>query len=71
MPKVNSTAIEKVRITGPNKFRVRFHEGGEYEITAPRSVFHALRTSRSVGQTFNYSVRGLYPTRYIRNSKNN
>lgn len=65
MPKVNSTAIERVRALTPNKFRVRFHGGREYDITAPRDVYRSLRHSRSVGYTYSTSIRGRYPTERV------
>lgn len=66
MPKVNSTAIERVRpLPLPGGFRVRFHSGDEYEVEAPRAVYRRLRHSRSVGATYNSEVRGKYPTRKV------
>lgn len=64
MPKVNSTAIERLRPT-PTGFRAKFHTGQEYEYTAPRSVYRELRHSRSVGRTFTSKVRGKYPSKKV------
>jgi len=66
MPRVNSTAIARVRpLPGPKGFRIRFHSGDEYEVDAPRVVYKRLRNSRSVGTTYNSEVRGQYPTRKV------
>ena len=67
MPKVNSTAIARIRPTGPSRFRVLFHEGREYEVEAPRSVYRELRNARSVGATYNRKVRGKFPTVLVSN----
>ena len=67
MPKVNSTAIERVRLLpAPNKFRIRFHGGREYDIEAPRDVYRRLRHSRSVGTTYATEIRGRFPTERVR-----
>lgn len=66
MPKVNSTAIKSIRRTGLNRFRIRFHGDRVYLVKAPGSVYNQLRNARSVGQTYNYKVKGNYPTRLVK-----
>lgn len=66
MPRVNSTAIERVRaLPLPGGFRVHFHSGDVYEVDAPRDVYLKLRRARSVGTFYNSNVRGKYPTRKV------
>ena len=66
MPKVNSTAIERIRpLPRPGGFRIRFHSGAEYDYDAPREVYRRLRHARSVGFTYVSEVRGRYPSRKV------
>lgn len=65
MPKVNSTAIERVRPAGLNEVRVDFHGGKSYIIEG-KGLYRKLRHARSVGAVYNREVRGRYPTERIR-----
>ncbi len=60
MPKVNSSAIDRVRSLGKEGFIVKFRDGGVYKVNAPTEVYRQLRNADSVGGFYNLNIRNTY-----------